>query len=614
MKRKLLGVTLGGAICLAAAAPAVAASYVTAYASAQTLLLAGHSVTPDNDSFWNGTNLAPVSIVYRGRLYTAARYAASLAHLSIRWVRKSQMVVLGGTPPRALMAAMARTGSFHGAFRVQIRHVRLVARRKEWTPAGRSLQIGSERLPDALYADRTMYMPTSLLATALGLKETWPPHKAPTPAGLYARISLAVSTLQPGSVLSVAAIVGGVPASDPLGFTWTMHNPEGNLVPLMGGNSARQEQIPFGANAARGTYRLGVTVTDGRTGQRTTAFADVHVRGLPPAGLTVPSFVFTPQKIARAYDIYNTWVGGDFGQGQAIVLYVRQGFSYQDIATFDNAFGLPAPSIRVESLSGQNLAPGLEATMDIEWAHALAPLSQLIVVEDSASGSAQDFPADLVAALSGQARNGADIASVSWGVFANQGSFQGASQELAALQAEGFSLFAAGGDNLGQSGPPPLIWPSEDPSAVAVGGTTLIERNQASFFQTYWNQPPETSTFGPTSFPAPYWQQRVTGKAQRQVPDVAFVGNPATGVAVYMGGWWQQGGTSLGAPAWAAIWALCRAAVPYVPSASQALYNVAGSRYGPGALHNPNNTTYDSRTGIGWPDVANLISALRALY
>ncbi len=612
MKRKLLSVTLGGAICLAGAVPALAASYVTAYASAQSLLLAGHSVTPDNDSFWNGTNVAPVSIVYRGRLYTAARYAATLAHLPIRWVRKSQMVVLGGTPPSTLMGAAARVGSFQGAVAVQIRHVRLVVRRREWTPAGKVLQIGSEKLPDALYMDRTMYMPTSLLATALGLKLTWPPRKTPT--GLYARISLPVSTLQPGSVLGVSANVGGVPASDPIGFTWTMHNPEGNLVPLMGGNSARQEQIPFGANAARGVYRLGVTVTDGRTGQRTTAFADIHLRGAAPAGLTVPPFGYAPQTIARAYDIYNTWVGGDFGQGQAIVLYERQGFAYQDISTFDNTFGLPAPSIRVENLSGQNLPPGIEATMDIEWAHALAPLSQLIVIEDSAGGSSQAFPSNLVSALSSQARNGAQIASSSWSVFASQGSFEGPNQQLAALQAEGFSLFAAGGDNLGQAGPPPLVWPAVAPSTVAVGGTTLIERNQASFFETYWNQPPVASTFGPTSYPAPYWQQRVTGKSQRQVPDVAFLGNPQKGVAVYMNGWWIEGGTSLGAPAWAAIWAICRAAVPYVPSASQALYNVAASRYGPGALHNPQGSTYDPRTGIGSPDVANLISALRALY
>ena len=614
MTRKLVAATLGGALCLAAAVPALAAGHLTAYAGSQSLLMAGQSVAPNGDSFFNGTNMAPVSLVYRSRLYVAARYAAGLAHLSISWARKLQMVEIGGGPPRVLMGARAKYRTFNGPVAVQPRRVRLVVRKKNWTPAGRQLQVGGQRLPDALYTMRTMYMPASLLATALGLRLTWPPHKTPT--GLYARIALAVSTLQPGSVLGVSVLIGGVPQSDPLGYTWTMRNPYGNLVPLMGGNGARQEQIPFGANAARGSYRLAVTVTDGRTGQRTTSFAEIHLRGSAPAGLTVPPFGFSPQTIARAYNIYNTWLGGDFGQGQAIVLYERQGFSYQDLAQFDNAFGLPAPSIRIESLSGEILSPGIEATMDIEWAHALAPLSQLIVVEDSAGSSAQAFPYDLVQSLQGQARNGAQIASVSWGVAAGSASFQSANQSLAVLQAEGFSLFAAGGDNLDLSGPPPLVWPAVDPSAVAVGGTSLFEKNPATFFETYWNQPTDASTFGTTSYAAPYWQERVTGQPLRQVPDVAFDGNPAkTPVDVYMnGGWFIEGGTSLGAPAWAAIWALCRSAVPYAPAASQALYTVAASRYGPGALNNPNRKVYDPRTGIGSPDVADLISALRALY
>lgn len=612
MRHKLLATVLGGALCLVGTVPATAASTVTAHAGSQSLLLGGQSVSPNGDSFWNGSSMVPVSLVYQGRIYVAARYAASIANLGISWQRKSQIVTLRGKAG-AIANKKAAQVSFNGPVAVEVRRVRLVVRGHVWTPAGRLFSVGGQRLPDALYAMRTMYMPASLLATALGLKLTWPPN-ATAPTGFYAHISLPVSTLQPGSVLSVTAIVGGVPASDPLGFTWTLRNPEGNLVPLMGGSSAKQEQIPFGANAARGTYRLGVTVTDGHTGQRTTAFANIHLQGNPPAGVSVPTFGYSPQEIARAYDIYSTWLGGDFGQGQAIVLYEPQGYSYQDIATFDDTFGLPAPSIRVGDLSGQNLAPGIEATMDIEWAHALAPLSQLIVVEDNASGSPQAFPSDLVGALGGQIRNGAEIASDSWGLT-SPGALQGPNQQLASLEAQGLSLFAAGGDSLGTGGQAPLFWPAVNPSVVAVGGTTLIPRNPGSFFETYWNQPNGASSFGGTSYPAPYWEQRVTGQTERQVPDVAFVGNPIRGVAVYMnGGWWMEGGTSLGAPSWAAIWALCRSAVPYIPAAPQALYTVAASKYGPGALHNPQNTTYDPRTGIGSPDVANLITALHAIY
>jgi len=612
MKHRILGAALCGALCLTAAEPALAVAKVTAYAGSQTLLLGGQSVSPNGDAFWNGGEWAPVSLVYQGRLYVAVRWAASLARLGIHWSRKQQTVSLSGS--RAVVHKPSTARAFSGALAVQTRRVGLTVRGRSWTPAGRLLALGGQKLPDALYTRLTMYMPASLLSTALNLPMTWPQHK--TPSGMYTTIQLPVARLQPGSVLAVSASVGGVPASDPLGYTWTMRGPDGNLVPLLGGDSASSEQIPFGTSAAHGTYTIMVTVTDGRSGGRASASADIHITGTPPASLKAPAFGYPPQTIARAYDIYNTWLGGDFGQGQAIVLYEPQGFSMQDVSTFDDVFGLPAPSIRVKS-SGGSFPPSLEATMDVEWAHALAPLAQLIVVEDDASGSSAAFPPSLAQGLQSQALNGGEIASDSWGVLPSAASDAGADQVLAALTSGGFSLFAAGGDNLGLSGPPPLYWPAVNPNVVAVGGTSLIERTPANYFESYWDQPDASSSFGAAPYAATYWQKQVTGLAQRQVPDVAFDANPSTqtGVDVYFdGSWLVEGGTSLGAPSWAAIWSLCRTAVPDVPTAQRALYAVASSRYDAGALHNPNNEIYDPRTGIGYPDVANLISALRALY
>src|SRR5262249_22560365 len=55
----------------------------------------------------------------------------------------------------------------------------------------------------------------------------------------------------------------------------------------------------------------------------------------------------------------------------------------------------------------------------------------------------------------------------------------------------------------------------------------------------------------------------VSCAATRATPDVAFDGDPASGVAIYrstsppgQSGWFQIGGTSLGAPGWAGISAL----------------------------------------------------------
>ena len=52
----------------------------------------------------------------------------------------------------------------------------------------------------------------------------------------------------------------------------------------------------------------------------------------------------------------------------------------------------------------------------------------------------------------------------------------------------------------------------------------------------------------------------ITG-SKRSVPDVSYNGNPSTGVPVYYNGnWYKVGGTSAGAPQWAAIQALSRSA------------------------------------------------------
>ncbi|MDA8346556.1 MAG: S8 family serine peptidase [Thermaerobacter sp.] len=604
---------LFGAVLLILPAIPASAAYVGTYAETQPFLLSGKGVALPGDAFYNGRNYAPVTLIYDSHVYIAVRYVAQLAGVTIGWQPRYQMITLRDGRMR-LPRASGRRPDFIGPFEVQARYLRLEVNGKERTPAGRTFQVGSRHLPDALYALNTSYMPVSLIAGVLGMRMTWP-ARTPAAGGFRVSIYLPVRSLVPGSVLGVAATVAGARPGDSLGYVWTMRDPAGDSAPLMGGDHSQQESVPIGANAPRGGYTLEVTATDGRTGQRASASVHFVVSGSPPQGLSVPPLGFSPQTIARAYDIYNTWIGGDFGQGNEIVLYERQGFAPSDLTTFDNAFGLPPPNISVIHPGGPALAPGLEATMDIEWAHAIAPLAQILVVEDVSGGSAQSFPQDLANSLQGAAFDGATIASVSYGVPQNAQQDRQPGQTLQGLLDRGMSIFAAGGDNLDTTGPPPIVWPAADPSTVAVGGTSLFERSPASYFETYWNGLYSASSYGNTIFAAPYWQEELSGSPLRSVPDVSFVGNVQTPVSVYMqGSWWVAGGTSLGAPAWAAIWALVRTAVPAVGNAARAVYTVASSRYDTSALHTPNRTRFDVRTGVGSPDVANLISALRALY
>ncbi len=610
--RRSVWALLGAALLVLPALSASATGVVT-YAETQPFLLSGHPVATPGDAFFNGRNYAPVTLIYEGHVYIAVRFVAEVAGVTIGWEPHQQMITLGGGPVRLPTARGARP-NFTGPFDVQARYLRLSVGGKERTPAGRTFQVGSSSLPDALYALQTSYMPASLLAGVLDLRMTWP-TTGQASGGLRVGISLPVRSLEPGSVLGVDALVTGNRPGDALGYVWTMRDPSGNLAPLMDGDASQQESIPIGVTAERGYYTLQVTATDGRTGQRASASVRFYVGGPAAAGLSAPPFGFSPQTIARAYDIYNTWLGGDFGQGNEIVLYEQQGFSMSDLTVFDNTFGLPPPNISVSHPGGPLLSPGLEATMDVEWAHAIAPLAQILVVEDVAGGSAQSFPFDLARSLQAAAYNGAMIASVSYGVAQSAQNDQLPSEMLSGLLGSGMSIFASAGDNLNSAGPPPIVWPAADPSTVSVGGTTLFEQNPAHFFETYWNGPYSASSFGSTIFAAPYWQEEVSGNPLRAVPDVSFVGNIQTPVSVYLNGaWWVAGGTSLGAPSWAAIWALVRTAVPAVGSAPRAIYAVANSRYDESALHTPNRTRYDVRTGVGSPDVANLISALRALY
>ena len=151
---------------------------------------------------------------------------------------------------------------------------------------------------------------------------------------------------------------------------------------------------------------------------------------------------------------------------------------------------------------------------------------------------------------------------------------------------------------------------------VGVGGTTLNLNSDGTFAsETAWSG----SGGGVSAYELePSYQQTygVQGTGgHRGVPDVSYNGDPNTGVLVYDStpynggtGWWIVGGTSAGAPQWAAIQALGRSAsnanfyvdaksVSYpsylrdITSGSNGLYSA-----GPG---------YDLVTGLGSPLTTN---------
>jgi hypothetical protein len=122
----------------------------------------------------------------------------------------------------------------------------------------------------------------------------------------------------------------------------------------------------------------------------------------------------------------------------------------------------------------------------------------------------------------------------------------------------GITFVAASGDSGSSAGPE---WPSTAPTVLAVGGTTLYVDGAGN----YQYELPWVGSGGGYSRiqPEPGYQRSVQGTGQRSTPDVAFNGDPNTGVLVYetsaesgVGSWQVVGGTSLGTPAWAALIAI----------------------------------------------------------
>lgn len=259
---------------------------------------------------------------------------------------------------------------------------------------------------------------------------------------------------------------------------------------------------------------------------------------------------YTPDQIKAAYGLPATGGRGTI----AIVGAYDNRTIEKDLAVFDRQFGLPPCTRRNGCLEKKLLgAPrtdsgwSMETTMDVEWAHAIAPDAKILLV----SAASPSGP-NLLSAID-YAANRPDVvsASLSWGGPESIDE-QSLDEHFAS---DRVTFFAASGDS--GTG---VNWPAVSPYVVGVGGTSLVLADSGSLLERAW----EGSGGGVSSyesepdFQETYGVPRANGR--RAVPDVAYNADPATGFAVYKsgrgGGWRQVGGTSAGAPQWAAIKAL----------------------------------------------------------
>ncbi|WP_100487331.1 S53 family peptidase [Sporolactobacillus pectinivorans] len=333
----------------------------------------------------------------------------------------------------------------------------------------------------------------------------------------------------------------------------------------------------------------------------------------------VVSNVYDPSQIRSAYGINQL---SQTGAGQTIAVVDAYGSPtiQADLSTFDQQFGLSSANITEAYPQGKPSTNGgwaLETSLDAEWAHALAPDAQILVVATKSASLT-----DLLAGIDYATAHGATVVSNSWGgsEFSSETSYD------SHFNHSGITYLASSGDNGEGSS-----WPAASPNVVSVGGTSLYLAADGSYSsESAWSgSGGATSTYESIPNFQTGWSN-VVG-SNRGIPDVAFDADPNTGVYVYtstpnqgQSGWFQVGGTSFSAPAWGALIALADQGRLQPLSSAQALgaiYSIAGPTGSSGYTTDFHDITsgsngytakpgYDEVTGIGSPAANDLIPLL----
>jgi len=362
----------------------------------------------------------------------------------------------------------------------------------------------------------------------------------------------------------------------------------------------------------------------------------------PPAGYARPPFHIkgnartaptglSPAQTRHAYG-FDLVANQGAGQTIGIVDAYDDPNIESDLGVFDTQFGLPACTsgngcfqkiYAAGSKPRANAGWALEISLDVEWAHAIAPQAKIILVE-----AATNSFANLLSAVDVAVQHGASVVSMSFG----GSEFSSETSNDSHFSVNGVTFTASSGDS-GNG----VEFPAASPGVLAVGGTTLtIDSNGNYVSEAAWSgsgggqSAYEAEPFFQANYPIP---NDPNGK--RGVPDVAYDANPSSGFSVYdtvkyngQSGWFQVGGTSAGAPQWAALLAIVNsmrvtAGMATLNGTDTAVYNVAAAATYSTNYHDISSGTngtcgtlctattgYDYVTGLGSPQARNVINAL----
>jgi subtilase family serine protease len=309
---------------------------------------------------------------------------------------------------------------------------------------------------------------------------------------------------------------------------------------------------------------------------------------------------YSPTQFEQAYNEKPLFAHGEDGRGHTIAIVDSFGSPtiQQDLKSFDAAFGIKnPPSLQViqpvgqvppfDSSNGDMTGWAGETTLDVEYAHAMAPGAKILLVETPVSETEGEtgFPEIVKAENYVIDHRMADVISQSFGATeetfkskASLLSLRGANKNAAL---HGVSMLAASGDSGSTDYKLDLetlynhqvnSWPSSDPLVTSIGGTQLHLDAAGNRLapDNVWNDSPvgifAAGGGGPSHvFDKPFFQYPArTGFRTRTTPDISMSAAVDGGAIVYSTypddvygtGYGVYGGTSEATPMFSGIVAI----------------------------------------------------------
>ncbi len=289
---------------------------------------------------------------------------------------------------------------------------------------------------------------------------------------------------------------------------------------------------------------------------------------------------FTPNQYLTAYGYDPLHAAGLGGQGERVALIEIDGFRRADITTFAHCFGLSVPALNGFGVGfNRPLAPGGEATLDLEVLIAAAPRLKSIDVYETRPSAAATLRA-LTAPLGASQKP--QVISASLGLCepalldaVHKAGIDTAEGALQMASAAGITVLASSGDSgsadCTDAGGVPLPvlavnYPASSWWVTGVGGTNFtLNASNVITSEVVWNdaglQPGSAGGGGVSDlFNRPSYQNSAIRVGRRAVPDVSMLADIVPGYAIYCSAspscvnpttpdpWQSVGGTSAATP------------------------------------------------------------------